>query len=90
MQSVVKATLIFFGVLIALADSRADSIKIDDGQSALFREILERLATGHYRSQSIDDSLSERYLSEYIRILDSGKNYFLPVSYTHLTLPTKA
>jgi carboxyl-terminal processing protease len=77
MQSVVKATLIIFGVLIALADSRADSIKIDDGQSALFREILERLATGHYRSQSIDDSLSERYLTEYISILDSGKNYFL-------------
>ena len=77
MQSVVKTTLIIFGVLIALADSRADSITIDDGQSALFREILERLATGHYRSQSIDDSLSERYLSEYIRILDSGKNYFL-------------
>lgn len=47
MQSVVKTTLIIFGVLIALADSRADSIKIDDGQSALFREILERLATGH-------------------------------------------
>lgn len=77
MQSVLKAALIIFGVLIALADSRADSIKIDDGQSALFREILERLATGHYRSQSIDDSLSERYLTEYIRILDSGKNYFL-------------
>ena len=77
MQSVVKATLIIFGVMIALADSRADSIKIDDGQSALFREILERLATGHYRSQSIDDSLSERYLTEYISILDSGKNYFL-------------
>ena len=77
MKSVVKATLIIFVVLIALADSRADSIKIDDGQSALFREILERLATGHYRSQSIDDSLSERYLTEYIRILDSGKNYFL-------------
>ena len=77
MQSVVKATFIIFGVMIALADSRADSIKIDDGQSALFREILERLATGHYRSQSIDDSLSERYLTEYISILDSGKNYFL-------------
>ena len=77
MQSVVKATFIIFGVMIALTDSRADSIKIDDGQSALFREILERLATGHYRSQSIDDSLSERYLTEYISILDSGKNYFL-------------
>ena len=77
MQSVVKATLIIFGIMIALADSKADSIKIDDGQSALFREILERLATGHYRSQPIDDSLSERYLTEYISILDSGKNYFL-------------
>ena len=77
MQSFVKATLIIFGIMIALADSKADSIKIDDGQSALFREILERLATGHYRSQSIDDSLSERYLTEYISILDSGKNYFL-------------
>ena len=34
MQSVVKATLIIFGIMIALADSKADSIKIDDGQSS--------------------------------------------------------
>jgi carboxyl-terminal processing protease len=77
MQSVFKVTLLILGTLFALGDSRADSIKIDDGQSALFREILERLATGHYRSQPIDDALSERYLTEYISILDSGKNYFL-------------
>ena len=77
MHSVLKITFLILSILIAYGNSRADPIKIDDGQSALFREILERLATGHYRSQSIDDALSERFLDEYISILDSGKNYFL-------------
>ena len=45
MQSVVKATFIIFGVMIALADSRADSIKIDDGQFMLMPMISTNMIT---------------------------------------------
>ena len=46
-------------------------------QTALFREILDRLATRHYRGQDINDDLSQRYLSTYIEMLDPLKSYFL-------------
>ena len=46
-------------------------------QTALFREILDRLATRHYRGQDINDELSQRYLSTYIEMLDPLKSYFL-------------
>jgi carboxyl-terminal processing protease len=77
MQSVKKIIISVLLMSALLTDGRAESIEVESGQPALFREILERLATGHYRSQPIDDSLSERYLKEYINMLDSGKNYFL-------------
>jgi carboxyl-terminal processing protease len=48
-----------------------------DGQAALYREVLERLSARHYRDQILDNDLSQRYLNEYIETLDSGKNYFL-------------
>ena len=57
------------------------AIETQDGQSSVYREVLDRLASRHYRTQSIDDALSQRYLDEYIGMLDA-------VSYTHLTLPT--
>ncbi len=46
-------------------------------QTALYREIFDRLATRHYRGQVIDDDLSQRYLEHYIDQLDSTKSYFL-------------
>ena len=46
-------------------------------QTALYREILDRLATRHYRGQEINDELSARYLSTYIEMLDPLKSYFL-------------
>ncbi|MDC0172353.1 carboxy terminal-processing peptidase [Gammaproteobacteria bacterium] len=53
------------------------AIKTEDGQSSVYREVLERLASRHYRTQKVDDTLSQRYLDEYIALLDAGKNYLL-------------
>ena len=64
-------------VIFSLSVVASTPIETEDGQSSLYREIFERLASRHYRSQKIDDALSVRYLDEYINTLDSGKNYFL-------------
>jgi carboxyl-terminal processing protease len=53
------------------------AIEAQDGQSSVYREVLDRLASRHYRTQPIDDALSQRYLDEYIGMLDAGKNYLL-------------
>lgn len=73
------SSLLFFlsTLIFSLWVVASESIKTEDGQSSLYREIFERLASQHYRSQEIDDALSDRYLEEYINTLDSGKNYFL-------------
>jgi carboxyl-terminal processing protease len=49
----------------------------EDGQSQLYTEILESLNKRHYRTQLIDDDLSQRYLAEYIDSMDRGKSYYL-------------
>ena len=73
-----SSLLLFLSTLIfSLSVVASESIETEDGQSSLYREIFERLASQHYRSQEIDDALSDRYLEEYINTLDSGKNYFL-------------
>ena len=73
-----SSLLLFLSTLIfSLWVVASESIETEDGQSSLYREIFERLASRHYRSQEIDDALSDRYLDEYINTLDSGKNYFL-------------
>ena len=73
-----SSRLLFLTVLIfSLSVVASTPIETEDGQSSLYREIFERLASRHYRSQEIDDALSDRYLDEYINTLDSGKNYFL-------------
>ena len=73
-----SSLLLFLSSLIfSLSVIASESIETEDGQSSLYREIFERLASRHYRSQEIDDALSDRYLDEYINTLDSGKNYFL-------------
>lgn len=52
-------------------------IEKQSDQTALYREILDRLATRHYRGQDLNDELSQRYLSNYIDMLDPMKSYFL-------------
>ena len=58
-------------------DSALAPIEKQSEQTALYREIFDRLATRHYRGQVIDDNLSKRYLEHYIDQLDSTKSYFL-------------
>ena len=54
-----------------------EPIEKESQQTALYREILDRLATRHYHGQKINDQLSERYLTTYIEMLDPLKSYFL-------------
>ena len=53
------------------------SIEKQSDQTALYREILDRLATRHYRGQDLNDELSLRYLNTYVDMLDPMKSYFL-------------
>ena len=61
----------------ASTDAELGPIEKQSEQTALFREILDRLATRHYHGQKINDELSERYLTTYIEMLDPLKSYFL-------------
>jgi carboxyl-terminal processing protease len=72
------AANVLLSTLLWMPDARANvAIKTEDGQSSVYREVLDRLASRHYRTQKVDDALSQRYLDEYIGLLDAGKNYFL-------------
>ena len=64
-------------VLATTPDAGLIPIEKQSEQTALYREIFDRLATRHYRGQVIDDQLSKRYLEHYIDQLDSTKSYFL-------------
>ena len=76
--SLLIAANVLLSILLWMPDARANvAIKTEDGQSSVYREVLDRLASRHYRTQKVDDALSQRYLDEYIGLLDSGKNYFL-------------
>lgn len=46
-------------------------------QTALYREVFDRLATRHYRGQKIDDDLSQRYLAQFLDNLDPIRSYLL-------------
>ncbi len=52
------------------------AIKSDPELGALYREIVERLNSRHYRKATIDDQLSKRYLDAYLDMLDPQKSYF--------------
>lgn len=64
-------------ILTSLAFASITPIEKKSEQSALYREILDRLATRHYHGQEINDELSERYLNQYLESLDPTKSYFL-------------
>ena len=70
-------TVLVLATLMSTQVTASLPIAPESGQSALYREIIERLDARHYRAQSIDDNLSERYLDQYVEMLDSGKSYFL-------------
>ena len=65
---------------VALSNSSSKElapIEPEAKQTKLFREIVSELAATHYSSLSIDNNLSEAYLSNYVEQLDSSKRFFL-------------
>jgi len=68
----VSFSLSFSASVMAIAP-----IEKQSDQTALYREILDRLATRHYRGQDLNDDLSQRYLNSYMDMLDPSKSYFL-------------
>lgn len=59
------------------AAEQATELKFTEKQVNTAIEIVKQLDTRHYRSQDFNDSLSSRYLDDYLAILDPAKSYFL-------------
>lgn len=57
--------------------SKLVKLKPVDIQSKTTIEIVNQLSEHHYRKQEFDDSLSSRFLDEYLKTLDSSKNFFI-------------
>ena len=81
LTSIVVSTLVSISAIttasVSLPTDAVTPISKKSEQTALYREIFDRLATRHYSGQTIDDELSKRYLEHYIDQLDSTKSYFL-------------
>lgn len=53
-----------------------EPLQFTEGQSKTAIEIVEKLASRHYRNQTLNDNLSSRYLDFYLDTLDPAKSYF--------------
>jgi carboxyl-terminal processing protease len=83
MQTVVvrPLKLTLFSLLLSLSSlSLADQIealKPTEEQSKAAVELVQKLDSEHYRDQEFNDALSSRYFDEYLKSLDSARNFFL-------------
>ncbi|HEX7764596.1 MAG TPA: PDZ domain-containing protein, partial [Cellvibrio sp.] len=82
MQIAVVRSLKFtlFSLLISLALPGLATIaelKPTAEQSKAVVDLVEKLNKEHYRDQEFNDALSSRYFDEYLKSLDSAKNFFL-------------
>jgi carboxyl-terminal processing protease len=83
MQIVVVRSLKFtlFSLIVSLSSlSFADKIGVlspTSEQSKAAIDLVQKLDSEHYRDQEFNDALSSRYFDEYLKSLDSAKNFFL-------------
>ena len=83
MQIVVVRSLkiTFFSLVLSLSSlSVADQVKVlnpSPDQSKAAIDLVQKLNGEHYRDQELNDALSSRYFDEYLKSLDSAKNFFL-------------
>ena len=80
MRTFLSLLLLTFTVSVSGAVDKEFKLKPlvpESEHTDLYIEVLERLATQHYRTKKIDDDLSSEYLSSYIERLDPVKRYFL-------------
>ncbi|RYY75583.1 MAG: tail-specific protease [Gammaproteobacteria bacterium] len=75
--SFLTSALAFSFNSFALDDSALVKLKPVDVQSKTAVEIVGQLSEHHYRKLPLNDSLSSRFLDEYLKTLDSSKNFFL-------------
>jgi carboxyl-terminal processing protease len=76
--SFLTSALVFSLNSFALDDtSKPEKLKPVDIQSKTAVEIVNQLSEHHYRKQELNDSLSSRFLDEYLKTLDSSKNFFI-------------
>jgi carboxyl-terminal processing protease len=83
MQIVVVRSLKFtlFSLIVSLSTlSFADKIDVlspTPEQSKAAIDLVQKLDSEHYRDQEFNDALSSRYFDEYLKSLDSAKNFFI-------------
>ena len=75
------AVVLWLPAGLASAQSAAEPalavLSPDRQQSAIGKEILERLTNGHYTRIKLNDQASGRIFNEYLRTLDRTRSYFL-------------
>jgi carboxyl-terminal processing protease len=57
--------------------TKTTTLKPIEAQSKTAIEIIDQLNEHHYRKQELNDSLSSRFLDEYLKTLDASKTFFI-------------
>jgi carboxyl-terminal processing protease len=83
MHIVVERSLKFtlFSLLLNLSSpgfaEKVEALKPTPELSTAAVDLVQKLDREHYRDQELNDALSARYFDEYLKSLDSAKNFFL-------------
>lgn len=83
MQIVVVRTLklTLFSLIVSLSSlslaEKTETLKPTAEQSKAAVDLVKKLTSEHYRDQDFNDALSSRYFDEYLKSLDSAKNFFI-------------
>lgn len=83
MQIVVVRSLKFILLSLIVSFSplsfaeKVEVLKPTTEQSKATIDLVKKLGSEHYRNQEFNDALSSRYFDEYLKSLDSAKNFFI-------------
>lgn len=83
MQIVVVRSLklTLFSLIISLSSlslaDKIEALKPTPEQNKAVIDLVQKLDSEHYRDQEFNDALSSRYFDEYLKSLDSAKNFFI-------------
>lgn len=75
--AIFTTAFIFSASSFALDAAKTEKLAPEAIQSKTAIEIVAQLSKHHYRQQELNDSLSSRFLDEYLKTLDSSKTFFL-------------
>jgi carboxyl-terminal processing protease len=75
-----KQVLFAFVIAVSLASSpllgNVEPLAPTSGQAKTAKDVIRNLEDRHYRNMRLDDQLSERFLDNYLDMLDPGKIFF--------------